>query len=317
MNNKLETIRNNSEAIIDNIETVIVGKRDRIKLVLTAFLCKGHILINDVPGLGKTVLAKSFSKTIGGIFKRIQATPDLLPSDITGVSIFNPDIKKFVFRKGPIFSQILLIDEINRATPRTQSALLESMSENQVSIEGSSIPVPDPFFVIATQNPIEFEGTFPLPEAQLDRFIFSIDLGYPTSEEEMAIVANQNDHHPLNDIKEIISIEEISKMRNVISTIFVKDDIKKYIIRLVNATRNDDRLFLGTSPRGTIYLYKAAQAWAMLEGRDFVTPDDIKYLAPFVLSHRVIAKAESKLKGYTANDIISDIIATMEVPLAE
>lgn len=317
MNDTLNTVKKTSEAIIDNIEKVIVGKRDRIKLVLTAFLCKGHILINDVPGLGKTVLAKSFSKTIGGIFKRIQATPDLLPSDITGVSIFNPDIKKFVFRKGPVFSQILLIDEINRATPRTQSALLESMSENQVSVEGTSIPVPDPFFVIATQNPIEFEGTFPLPEAQLDRFLFSIDLGYPTAEEEMAIVMQQNDHHPLDDLQEIINIDEVSKMRNEISNVFVKDDIKKYIIRLVNATRNDERLFLGTSPRGTIFLYKAAQAWAMLEDRDFVTPDDIKYLAPFVLSHRIITKAESRLKGYTAKDIIADILTTMEVPLAE
>lgn len=317
MKEEFRKVRETARALLENMEKVIVGKRDKLELILIAFLCRGHVLINDVPGLGKTMMARAFAASIGGIFKRIQCTPDLLPSDIIGVSVFNPDTRKFAFRKGPVFSQILLVDEINRATPRTQSALLESMGENQVSIEGTSMPVPDPFFVIATQNPVEFEGTFPLPEAQMDRFFLSFDIGYPSPEEEVAIVDGQRITHPITALQAITDMETIAGLRQVMGEVYVEEDLKSYIVSLASATRTDPRLALGCSPRGSIFLFKAAQAYALLLDRDYVIPDDIKHLAAFVLPHRVIVKAEARLKGYTAPRILHEIIHGQEVPLEE
>ena len=317
MNEQIKATQAAADSISANIEKVIVGKHDRIKLLLTAFLCRGHVLINDVPGLGKTMLARAFATSIGGQFKRIQCTPDLLPSDIMGVSIYNPETKKFNFHKGSIFSQIVLVDEINRATPRTQSGFLEAMGENQVSIEGQTFDIPDPFIILATQNPIEFEGTFPLPEAQMDRFFFSFDMGYPTLQDEMDIIEGQRIRHPIEDLKSVIKMDDISGYRDHVSGIYIEDDLKSYIISLVEKTRDDSRLALGVSPRGSIALFKASQALAILNGRDYVIPDDIKFLTPYTLSHRVIVKASSRIKGYTGKTIISEILQAEKVPLEE
>ncbi|MCK4907571.1 MAG: MoxR family ATPase [Spirochaetes bacterium] len=317
MNEQIKATQAAADSISANIEKVIVGKHDRIKLLLTAFLCRGHVLINDVPGLGKTMLARAFATSIGGQFKRIQCTPDLLPSDIMGVSIYNPETKKFNFHKGSIFSQIVLVDEINRATPRTQSGFLEAMGENQVSIEGQTFDIPDPFIILATQNPIEFEGTFPLPEAQMDRFFFSFDMGYPTLQDEMDIIEGQRIRHPIEDLKSVIKMDDISGYRDHVSSIYIEDDLKNYIISIVEKTRDDSRLALGVSPRGSIALFKASQALAILNGRDYVIPDDIKFLTPYTLSHRVIVKASSRIKGYTGKTIISEILQAEKVPLEE
>jgi MoxR-like ATPase len=304
-----------SEKIIANIEKVIIGKRPVIENALVALFCRGHLLIEDVPGLGKTMLARAIAKSIEAVFKRIQGTPDLLPSDILGVSIYNIENKQFEYRKGPIFSQIVLVDEINRATPKTQSALLEAMGESQISIEGRTIILPQPFFVAATQNPIEFEGTFPLPEAQMDRFFMSLSIGYPLPEEEAEISLMQNNTHPIETIKSVVDTDKILLIQNSIHSVHIDSSLRDYIVHIVNATRNDSDIFLGSSPRGTIALCKASQAFAAMQGRDFVIPEDIKRLAVDVLKHRIIIRSESKLKNVMPSKIIEKILETIAVPI--
>ncbi len=306
-----------SDKIIQNVENVIIGKRHQIELILVSLFSKGHILIEDVPGLGKTMLARAVAKSIGGTFKRVQGTPDLLPSDILGVSIYNPNTRKFEFRKGPIMSNVVLMDEINRATPKTQSALLEAMGEGQVTVDHFTIKLPSPFIVLATQNPIEFEGTFPLPEAQMDRFFISLKLGYPNKTEEIEIVERQRKVHPIETIKSVSSPEEIVSVQQAITDVFVDDSIKEYIMSIVEATRKHPALLLGASPRGSIALYRASQALAALKGRDFVIPEDVKSVVLPVLRHRVVMKAESKLRGQTSDSVIQSILNTVEVPLEE
>ena len=306
-----------SEKLIANIEKVIVGKREVIEKALVALFCKGHILLEDVPGLGKTMLARSIAKSIDGTFRRIQGTPDLLPADIIGVSIFNPSTKKFEFRPGPVFAQLVLVDEINRATPKTQSALLEAMGETQISVEGMAIRLPQPFFVIATQNPIEFEGTFPLPEAQMDRFFVSLSIGYPGQQEEEEIILRQNTRHPIESLTPVVTPDIISGIQLQISTVHVDNTLRSYIMKIIQATRNDSNLMLGSSPRGSISLYKAVQAFAAIQGRDYVIPEDIKSLAIPVLKHRVILKSESKLKNLKPESVIERILSTIPVPMEE
>jgi MoxR-like ATPase len=304
-----------SEKLIANIEKVIVGKREVIEKALVALFCEGHILLEDVPGIGKTMLAKSIAKSLNLVFKRIQGTPDLLPVDILGVSIYNPETKKFEYRKGPIFSNILLVDEINRATPKTQSALLEAMGEGQVSIEGITLPLPKPFLVIATQNPIEFEGTFPLPEAQMDRFFINLTIGYPRQEEEEEVILRQNEAHPINFLKPVLEVEILLQIQSLISKVHIDASLREYIVRIVSSTRNDSNILLGSSPRGSIALYKASQAYAALNGRDYVIPEDIKTMAIPVLRHRIILKSEAKLKKLTPDEIINKILSSVPVPL--
>jgi MoxR-like ATPase len=306
-----------SEKLIANIEKVIVGKRTVIEKALTSFFCRGHILIEDVPGVGKTMLARAIAKSIDANFRRIQGTPDLLPADILGVSIYNPDTKKFEYRKGPIFSQIVLVDEINRATPKTQSALLEAMGETQISVEGVSIPLPEPFFVIATENPIEFEGTFPLPEAQMDRFFVSISLGYPSAKQEEEIIMMQNQAHPIHSLCPVAKTEEIINIQNLIHKVHVDNTLREYIVSIVGNTRQDPNLLLGSSPRGSLCLYKASQAYAAIQGRDYVIPEDIKNLAVEVLKHRIILRSEAKLKNLKPENVIERILASLPVPLKE
>ncbi|NPV38488.1 MoxR-like ATPase [Brevinematales bacterium NS] len=313
----LEKIQQISQKIIKNVEKVIVGKRPVIEKLLVSLVCKGHVLLEDVPGLGKTMLARSIAKTINATFKRIQGTPDLLPADIIGVSIYNPDTKRFEFRKGPLFSQILLVDEINRATPKTQSALLEAMGEGQVSIEGMSVTLPQPFFVIATQNPIEFEGTFPLPEAQMDRFFMSLALGYPDMDEEAEIILRQNKVHPIQSLEAVVEVQDILTLQVEVPNVYMDASLRQYLLQIVDATRHDPNILLGASPRGSIALYKAAQAYALLNGRDYVIPEDIKTLAVDVLKHRLVLRSETRLKNIDAKAIIERILNNIPVPMEQ
>ncbi|HHV95916.1 MAG TPA: MoxR family ATPase [Clostridiaceae bacterium] len=311
-------IKELSERIRNNISKVIVGKEDVINKVLTALFCSGHVLLEDVPGTGKTSLAKSLSKSINCNFKRIQFTPDLLPSDLTGINYYNQKQQEFVFREGPIFANIVLADEINRATPRTQSSLLECMEECQVTIDGVTKQLARPFFVIATQNPVEIQGTFPLPEAQLDRFFMRLKIGYPTTEEGKAILDRFQKQNPLPTISSVAGAEEIIEVQDSISQIEVSDDIKKYIIDIVEATRNHEKIVLGISPRGSIALMRGAQAYAAINGRDFVTPDDIKYIAPSVLAHRIILRSHAITSGAENSEaIIREILDKVPVPIEE
>ncbi len=302
-------------AIIDNVEKVIVGKREQIELLLVAMLCQGHILLEDVPGTGKTMLARSMAVSMGISFKRLQCTPDLLPNDITGVSIFLQHESRFEFRPGPLFVNILLADEINRATPRTQSALLEAMQERQVTVDGVSRPLPRPFLVLATQNPIEFEGTFPLPEAQLDRFLIRLKMGYPSLLDERQIIKNQRQTHPIEDLSPVVEGEALSPLSKHVTEIYVEDSLEDYMVQLVRATRTHPDLALGASPRGSLALYKTSQALAALRGRDYVIPDDVKKLAALTLAHRLILRPESQLRGRTALDILDEIIGRTELQL--
>lgn len=297
-----------TEKIKGNIENVIIGKAESIDLLLVALMCQGHVLIEDVPGVGKTMLARSLAVSLGGIFKRLQCTPDLLPNDITGVSIFNQADQDFHFRPGPLFVNILLADEINRATPRTQSALLEAMGERQVTIDGTTYALPKPFMVLATQNPIEYEGTFPLPEAQLDRFILKIDLGYPTHEEEKEILKRLERIHPIDSLKPVVEPENILDLMPQVWDINVDLTVRDYIINIIEATRNHADILLGGSPRATLSLFKACQAFAAIHNRDHVLPDDVKYLAIPVLSHRLLLKPEAELRGTTSVSLIERII---------
>jgi MoxR-like ATPase len=313
----VKTIKEISMDIIGNVGKVIIGKVLQTKLILAAMYSKGHVLIEDIPGVGKTMLARAIAKSIDAVFRRVQATPDLLPSDIIGVSIYNPETKKFEFRKGPIMSNILLVDEINRATPKTQSALLESMGESQISIEGISISLPSPFIVLATQNPIEFEGTFPLPEAQMDRFMINISLGYPSLDEEVQILTSQKERHPIDSIGSVTTVKEITQIQEAITKVYIEESLKKYIVEIVNRTRNHPSVLLGSSPRGSLSIFKMAQAIAAINGRDFVIPEDIKYVVLPCLKHRLILKPEAKLKNIKPEDIINSILESVEVPIEE
>ncbi|MBI4299499.1 MAG: MoxR family ATPase [Chloroflexi bacterium] len=303
--------------VADNVELVIVGKRQVIDLMLVAVLCEGHVLIEDVPGIGKTMLARSVARSIGCTFRRIQCTPDLLPADITGTYIYNQKSGDFEFRPGPIFSQVLLADEINRATPRTQSALLEAMEERQVTTEGETRALVRPFLVLATQNPIELEGTFPLPEAQLDRFLVRLRMGYPSQEEDGAILERFAQHSPLEELGPVLSAEELLRLQPACRGIRVGPEVRRYIIDVVHATRSHPHVELGASPRAMLGLYRTGQALAAIRGRGYVIPDDIKYLAPFVLEHRVITQAQGQLRGHTAADIIAEVLESVPVPLEE
>lgn len=302
------------DRVVDNVEKVIIGKHHAVQLAFVAMLCQGHILIEDVPGVGKTVLAKSLARSIGCTFSRIQFTPDLLPSDVTGVSVFNQKTRAFEFRAGPIMAQIVLTDEINRATPKTQSALLECMEEHQITVDEKTYRMPEPFLIMATQNPIEYEGTFPLPEAQLDRFLMRISLGHPKPEEEIRILDAQQYVHPLETLEQTVEAEELLEAQEQIKHVYVDLLIKEYIVSLVNATRNYPDVYLGASPRGSLGLYKTAQALAALQGRDFVIPDDIKALAEVVLAHRVIVSPSARIKNVDTREVIQEILGTVPVP---
>jgi MoxR-like ATPase len=299
----------------ENVENVIVGKGDVVELVILALLCEGHVLIEDIPGVGKTVLAKSVARSLGCSYHRIQCTPDLLPSDITGTYIFNQKTSDFEFRPGPIMAQIVLTDEINRTTPRTQSALLEAMQERQVTAEGETKLLPRPFMVLATQNPIEQEGTFPLPEAQLDRFLIKIKIGYPSVEDDKLILSRFRRDDPLEDLKPVVTAEELMQMQAACRNVHVAADVEDYIIRLVHATRGHASLQLGASPRAMLVLYHTSQVLAALRGRSFVIPDDVKYLAVVTLSHRIIPKAESSLRGSSAEQALKEIMDSVAVPV--
>jgi MoxR-like ATPase len=294
--------------VIDNVETVIVGKRKQIELLLVAMLCQGHVLLEDVPGTGKTMLARAVAASMGISFKRVQCTPDLLPNDITGVNVFNQQTGEFDFRAGPVFVNILLADEINRATPRTQAALLEAMQERQVTMDGVTRPLPVPFLVLATQNPIEYEGTFPLPEAQLDRFLMRLSLGYPGERDEIQILRNLRKEHPIESIGQVVDGSQLIALRDQVTDVHLEESLEAYIMAIVGATRSHHDVALGASPRGSLALYKTAQSLAAVHGRDFVIPDDIKTLAPLTLSHRLIIKPESQLRGRTPAAILGEIL---------
>jgi MoxR-like ATPase len=303
--------------VLESVERVIVGKSSAVELVLVAIFCEGHVLLEDVPGIGKTMLARSVARSLGCTFRRVQSTPDLLPSDITGSYVYNQKTAEFEFRPGPVFAQILLADEINRATPRTQSALLEAMEERQVTVEGDTRLLPRPFVVLATQNPIELEGTFPLPEAQVDRFLLRIKLGYPTKEDDRIILQRFRKSTVIDELEPVLSVEELLSLQKLRQEVLVHPDVEKYIIDIVHATRNHPQVELGGSPRAMLALCKASQALAALRGRSFVIPDDIKYLAPHVLEHRIIPKQQSHLRGRTPVEIIKEIVDSVKVPVEE
>ncbi len=308
-------IQQTTKRIVENIQKVIVGKESEIKLLLVAMLCEGHILLEDVPGTGKTTLARALAASLGCSFRRIQFTPDLLPSDVTGLSWFNQKVQQFEFRPGPIMSQIVLADEINRATPRTQSALLEAMQERQVTGDGVTRKLDPPFIVLATQNPVELEGTFPLPEAQLDRFMLKLQIGYPSQTEENAILERFRKSDPLPTLSAVTDPAEIIQLQEERKEVRVEDSVRDYIVRVARATRTNNEIQLGASPRATLALYQTAQAWAALQNRDYVIPDDVKYLAPYVLCHRMIISAQAQLRGRDAHEMISDIVSVVPVPV--
>ncbi len=303
--------------VLDNVERVIVGKSSAVEMVLVALFCEGHVLLEDVPGIGKTMLARAVAKSLGCTFRRVQCTPDLLPSDITGTYMYNQKTSEFEFRPGPVFTQVLLADEINRATPRTQSALLEAMEEKQVTVEGDTLPLPRPFVVLATQNPIELEGTFPLPEAQVDRFLIKIKLGYPTKEDDRVILQRFRLTNVIDELQPVITMEEIMQLQKERQTVAVHPDVEKYIVDLIHATRVHPQVELGGSPRAMLALYRASQALAALRGRTYVIPDDIKYVVPYVLEHRIITKQQSHLRGTTPADVIKEVIQSVKVPVED
>ena len=299
----------------ENVQKVIVGKDEVIDLALVAVLCEGHILIEDVPGIGKTTLARSVAASLGCTFRRIQFTPDLLPSDVTGINYFNQKEQEFVFRPGPVMSQVVLADEINRATPRTQSALLEAMQERQTTVDGVTYPLPRPFLVMATQNPIELEGTFPLPEAQIDRFLIKLPIGYPTEEEEHAILLRFEQQDPLQDLAPVTTPDELSDMQRRVRKVRVEESVRGYVVNIARATRSHKDIELGVSPRGTLSLYKCAQAFAAIRGREYVLPDDVKLLAPYVLTHRILISPATRLRGRRLADVLMDVIETVPAPV--
>ena len=303
-----------AERIIANVEKVIIGKEAEVRLALIALLCQGHVLIEDVPGVGKTILARSLATSTGCTFRRIQFTPDLLPSDVTGVSIYNQKTGDFEFRPGPIVAQVVLADEINRATPKTQSSLLEAMEERQLTSDGVTHKMPLPFMVLATQNPIEYEGTFPLPEAQLDRFLIRIHLGYPSMTDEVLIMEGQQRQHPIDALERVTDADEILSMQRAVKDVYVDPLIKQYIVTLVDATRKHGSVYLGASPRGSLALYRTCQAQSLLDGRDFVVPDDVKALAYATLGHRIIVSPSARVKNVTAKEVVEQTLERVPVP---
>ena len=307
-------VKATAQKIVQNVETVIIGKRAEVQLTLVALLCQGHVLIDDVPGVGKTMLAKAIAKSLGCTFKRIQFTPDMLPSDVTGVSIYDQSTGRFEFRPGPVMANIVLTDEINRATPKTQSALLEAMEEHQVTVDGVTHLLDKPFLVLATQNPIEYEGTFPLPEAQLDRFLMRISLGYPSPADEIRILEAQQYVHPIEKIEQVVDTDELLETQERIKEIYVHDAIKEYIVSLVGATRSHADVYLGSSPRGALALFKTGQALAALSGRDYVIPDDIKSLAVPTLAHRLIVNPAARIKEVDPRRVVGEVLQTVEAP---
>jgi MoxR-like ATPase len=304
----MATINETGERVAANVERVIIGKRQEVRLTLVALLCRGHLLIEDVPGTGKTMLAKAVARSLGCSFRRIQFTPDLLPSDVTGLSIYNQKTQEFEFRPGPIMAQVVLADEINRATPKTQSSLLECMEEHQATIDGTTYAMPEPFIVIATQNPIEYEGTFALPEAQLDRFMLRIRLGYPSQADEQTILDQQKITHPLDDLQEVLGLDELREMQKSVREVYVDPVVADYIVRLVSATRTHPDVYLGASPRGSLALYRTGQALAALSGRDYVIPDDIKALAESALAHRLIIKTSSSMHDIDPRRVVAELL---------
>jgi len=310
----MTNVQSFAESVIENIEQVIVGKRATVELTVASLLCQGHLLIEDVPGVGKTMLARSIARSLGCKFSRIQFTPDMLPSDVTGVSIYNQVNKQFEFRPGPVMAQIVLADEINRATPKTQAALLEAMQERQVTVDGTTHLLPAPFMVMATQNPIEYEGTFPLPEAQLDRFLLRVRLGYPSRADEVDVLNRQQFRHPLEDLTQMVSVEELSQAQEAVKGVYAAPALKHYIVDLVNLTRTHPDVYLGASPRGSLAVYRACQARAAMDARDYVLPDDVKALAVSALGHRVILSPAARLRDITAEDVVEELLGRLPVP---
>jgi len=310
----MTAVKDFGERLFESLEKVMVGKHSALELVVIGLLCQGHVLIEDVPGVGKTVMARTLSKSLGCAFNRVQFTPDMLPSDVTGVSIFNQENHSFEFRPGPIFGQVVLADEINRATPKTQAALLEAMDEHQVTVDGVTHPLPRPFIVLATQNPIEYEGTFPLPEAQLDRFLLKVRLGYPSQADEVRILEDQQLRHPIDTITPVFSAEEVLEVAEAVKSVYVAPSLKRYIIDLTHRTRVSNDVYLGASPRGSLALFRAGQARAALNGREHVLPDDIKALALSILGHRIIVNPAARLREVTAERIVQEILLAAPVP---
>lgn len=303
------------EKIIQNIEKVMIGKREIAELSIVSLLAGGHVLLEDVPGVGKTMMVRALAKSVGAQFKRIQFTPDLLPSDVVGVSIYNPKTLQFEFRPGPILGNIILADEINRTSPKTQAALLEAMEEASVTIDGETLQIPQPFFVMATQNPIEYEGTYPLPEAQLDRFLLKLKMGYPTQDEELEVLRRAENKAPIQDIEAVMTTEQLITLQQQARAVHIEDNVKAYIVALAQATRQHTKVYLGVSPRASIALMKAAQAYAFMRGRDFVTPDDVQYLAPFVFNHRLILQPEARYEGVTEQKVVDEVVRKTNVPV--
>lgn len=305
------------QEVLNNIEKVMIGKREIAELSIVALLAGGHVLLEDVPGVGKTMMVRALAKSVGADFKRIQFTPDLLPSDVVGVSIYNPKTMQFEFRPGPIVGNIVLADEINRTSPKTQAALLESMEEASVTVDGQTIQIPKPFFVMATQNPIEYEGTYPLPEAQLDRFLLKIKMGYPTEQEEIEVLRRAESHAPITTIESVITVEQLIALQQQVQQVHVSDRVKEYIVSIARATRQHSRVYLGVSPRASIALMKACQAYAFMKNRDFVTPDDVQYLAAFVFSHRIILQPDARYEGITTESVMQQVLTKQAVPVGE
>jgi MoxR-like ATPase len=313
----MSKVQSITDQLVSNVEQVIVGKTSAIRFTVIGLLCQGHLLIEDVPGTGKTMLAKSLARSVGCSFNRIQFTPDMLPSDVTGVSIFNQKTNEFEYRPGPVMAQVVLTDEINRATPKTQAALLEAMEERQVTVDGVTHLLPEPFLVMATQNPIEYEGTFPLPEAQMDRFLLRINLGYPTSAFEVKMLSNQQLEHPINSLQQVVEVDDLLDAQRLVREVRISGEIKRYIVDLVETTRNHAELYLGASPRGSLALFRTGQAHAAIEGRDFVLPDDIKAMAVPVLAHRLIVGSAARIREVDARDIVKELLDRIPAPGGE
>ncbi|MED1949984.1 MoxR family ATPase [Brevibacillus centrosporus] len=313
---KLENTHPAVTKLIDNIQKVLIGKRSVIELMVSAVLANGHVLLEDVPGVGKTMLVRALAKSIGGAFKRIQFTPDLLPTDVTGVAIFNQKSLEFEFRQGPLFANVVLADEINRTSPKTQSSLLEAMEERSVTVDGFTYRLEDPFFVMATQNPLEYEGTFPLPEAQLDRFLMQLRLGYPSVEEEMRMLGRFSEENPLDQLDSVLDVKELRQLQQQVAAVKVSEGIKEYMVRLCHRTRDHHHIYLGVSPRGALALFRASQALAFVRGREYVIPDDVKELVPVVFAHRMIVKPEARLEGATVDRVLTVILSETRVPVS-